>query len=59
MYVFWLMENNILRARDFVNMKVMKVSREETNIKHLSPKLHLLKFQCIEHAFLKRGVENK
>lgn len=44
MYVFWLMENNILRARDFVNMKVMKVSREETNIKHLSPKLHLLKF---------------
>lgn len=50
------MENNILSVTDFINMKALKITREETNVKHLSPKSHLLKFWCIEHPYLKQRV---
>ena len=53
------MEHNFPHARDFINIGALKVSREETSIKHLSPKSHLLKFWCIEHPYLKQGVRNK
>lgn len=38
------MENNILCVRDFIDIKTLKVTGKDADIKYLSPKSHSL--QC-------------